>query len=79
MNKENITNKELINLFLKNKSLTRDKAVYDTKHKDIIAKVDLTNDLSKFRNWDQQNDMGLKYRIGIIPKLFLGQYCINLP
>ncbi len=77
MNKENITNKELINLFLKNKSVSRDKAVYDSKHKDIIAKVDLTNDLSKFRNWDQQNDMGLKYRIGIIPKLFLGQYNLN--
>jgi putative sugar O-methyltransferase len=74
MNKENKISQELITTFLENKSISEDKSIYDNKHKEIISKVDLTKDLSKFRNWNLQNDMGLKYKIGLIPKFFLGQY-----
>ena len=51
--------KELIEKFLNNRSRSQDKSVYDEKHKKIIQNVNLEKDISKFRNWDLQNDMVL--------------------
>jgi len=71
-------NEDLINEFLKNKSESDDVSIYDQKHKKIIENVDLKKDLSKFRNWELQNDMGLKYRLGPLPKMFLNYYRLKL-
>ena len=62
---------KLIDEFLKNRSNSIDNSVYDEKHKKIIKNVDLKKDIKKFRNWDFQNDMGLNYRLGTLPKFFL--------
>lgn len=67
-------NKNLLTHFLNNLSNSSDKSIYDEKHKKIVASADLSKDITKFRNWDLQNDMGLKYKIGILPKFFLGLY-----
>ena len=68
----------LIKEFLINKSNSPDNSIYDEKHKKIIKNVNIEADLSKFRNWDLQNDMGLRYKIGYIPKLFLNYYKLKL-
>ena len=71
-------NKDLLNEFLKNRSTSEDKSIYDEKHRKIIENVDLYGDISKLRNWDLQNDMGLKYKISLFPKFFLGMYNLSI-
>jgi putative sugar O-methyltransferase len=70
--------KNLIEEFFKNKSTSKDQSIYDEKHKKIIQNVNLEKDISKFRNWELQNDMGLKYKLGFIPKLFLNHYKLKV-
>ena len=53
-------NKNLLTHFLNNLSNSSDKSIYDEKHKKIVASADLSKDITKFRNWDLQNDMNFK-------------------
>tara|TARA_B100001029_G_scaffold113287_1_gene93581 strand:+ start:424 stop:1482 length:1059 start_codon:yes stop_codon:yes gene_type:complete len=47
----------------------------DSKHEEIISKADKNKkafSYSDFRNWEAQNDMGLKYPMTFLSKIFLG-------
>jgi len=64
-------------LFSNNSRLFNDSKLNDIdfKHEKIIenSKMNLKNlNSSNFRNWDQQNDMGLKYSMTYFSKIFLG-------
>ena len=53
----------------------------DSKHKKIIknSKNNIENlNSSNFRNWDDQNDMGLNYSMTFISKIFLGLNNTNI-
>ncbi len=66
----------LVKEFLKNsRSFDREISKIDSKHSKIVSdankKIDDLNNFN-FRNWENQSDIGLKYPMTFITKIFLG-------